>query len=342
MPDAFDAILLVSFGGPEGPDAVWSFLERVAAGRDIPPERLTEVADRYHKVDGVSPLNRRMRELVGNLAGELARRGVDLPVYWGNRNAMPLLADTLASMADAGHRRALAWSASPYSSYSSCRQYSEDLEAAREASGVTAPQVKWIRRHHDHPGLIQPAADRLAEALDRLPTNRRQDAVLAFSAHSIPTTMATGCRYEAEVAEAARLVAERVDPAGNHRREVVWQSRSGPPGVPWLEPDVVDRIRALAAEGVDAVAVSPIGFPVENFEIAWDLDVAATQAAEEFGMAFVRARTVDDDPRFVAMVADLVAERTRPVVGKRAARGVRGLAPDTCPADCCLPSPHNR
>jgi ferrochelatase len=255
---------------------------------------------------------------------------------------MPLLADTLTGMADAGHRQALAWSASPYSSYSSCRQYGEDLEAAREASGVTAPRVKWIRRHHDHPGLIKPAADRLTEALDRLPTNRRQDAVLAFSAHSIPTTMATGCRYEAEVAEVARLVAERVDPAGNHRREVVWQSRSGPSGVPWLEPDVVDRIRTLAAEGVDAVAVSPIGFPVENFEIAWDLDVEAAQAAEESGMAFVRARTVDDDSRFVAMVADLVVERTRPAVGKRAALGLLGLAPDTCPADCCLPPPNNR
>ncbi len=211
MPDAFDAILLVSFGGPEGPDDVWPFLERVAAGRGIPPERLAEVADRYHKVGGVSPLNRRIRELVGNLADELARRGVDLPIYWGNRNATPLLADTLAGMADAGHRRALAWSASPYSSYSSCRQYGEDLEAARETTGVTAPRVKWIRRHHDHPGLIKPAADRLSEALDRLPTNRRQDAVLAFSAHSIPTTMATGCRYEAEVAEVARLVAERAD-----------------------------------------------------------------------------------------------------------------------------------
>ena len=340
MPDAFDAILLVSFGGPEGPEDVWPFLERVATGRGIPPERLAEVADRYHKLGGVSPINKRIRELAENLADELVHRDVDLPVYWGNRNAMPLLADTLASMANAGHRRALAWSASPYSSYSSCRQYGEDLETAREASGVTAPQVKWIRRHHDHPGLIEPAADRLTEALGRLPIDRRPGAVLAFSAHSIPTTMASGCRYEAEVAEVARLVAERVDPAGNHRREVVWQSRSGPAGVPWLEPDVVDRIRTLAAEGVDAVAVSPIGFPVENFEIAWDLDVEAAQAAEEYGMAFVRARTVDDDPRFVAMVADLVVERTRRAVGERAALGVLGLAPDTCPTDCCLPPPN--
>jgi ferrochelatase len=280
-----------------------------------------------------------MRELVGNLEDELGRRSVNLPVYWGNRNAIPLLSDTLADMVDAGHRQALAWSTSPYSSYSSCRQYGEDLEAAREASGVTTLRVKWIRRHHDHPGLIEPAADRLTEALDRLPTSRRQEAVLTFSAHSIPTIMAAECRYEAEVAEVARLVANRVDPASNRRREVVWQSRSGPPSVPWLEPDVADRIRTLATEGVDAVVVSPIGFPVENFEIAWDLDVEAAQAAEESGMAFVRAQTVDDDPRFVAMLADLIAERTRPAVGERAALGVLGLAPDTCPAGCCLPAP---
>lgn len=342
MPEVFDAVLLVSFGGPESPDEVWPFLERVTVGRGIPPTRLAEVAERYQTVGGVSPLNGRIRELVGNLSGELARRGIDLPVYWGNRNATPLLADAMAAMADSGHQRVLAWLTSPYSSYSSCRQYGEDLEAAREVTGVKAPRVEWIRRHHDHPGLIEPAADRLTEALERLPVARRRNVVLAFSAHSIPATMAARCRYEAEVAEVAQLVADRVDPTGNYRREVVWQSRSGPRGVPWLEPDVVDRIRTLAAEGADAVALSPIGFPVENFEITWDLDVEAAQAAKESGMAFVRARTVDDDPRFVTMIASLVSERTRPAAGKRAALGALGIAPDTCPADCCPRPPHNR
>lgn len=341
MPGKFEAILLVSFGGPEGPDDVWPFLERVAAGRGIPSERLAQVADRYHAVGGISPLNKRIRGLVGNLTNELTRRGIDLPVYWANRNTNPLLADTLAAMTNDGHQWALAWSASPYSSYSSCRRYGEDLEAAREANGFTAPQVRWVRRHHDHPGLIEPAADRLAEALDGLPSNRRQNTALVFSAHSIPTTMATGCRYEAEILEVARLVAERVDPAGNHRREVVWQSRSGSASVPWLEPDVVDRVRALANEGVDAIAVSPIGFPVENFEIAWDLDIEAAQAAKESGVSFVRARAVDDDPRFVAMVADLITERTGPASAKRAALGRLGLAPDTCLADCCPPPSQN-
>ena len=341
MPKTFDAVLLVSFGGPESPDEVWPFLERVSAGRGIPPARLAEVAKRYETVGGISPLNRRIRYLAANLSEELARHGIDLPVYWGNRNSMPLLTNAVSAMAAAGHQRVLAWLTSPYSSYSSCRQYGEDLEAAQEVLGIKAPRIEWIRRHHDHPGLIEPAADRLTEALGRLPIARRRNVVLAFSAHSIPTTMAAGCRYEAEVTEVAQLVAKRVDPDGNYRREVVWQSRSGPPGVTWLEPDVVDRIRTLASEGVDAVAMSPIGFPVENFEITWDLDVEAAQAAKESDMAFVRAWTVDDDPRFVTMIASLVAERTRPATGTRAALGALGIAPDTCPADCCPRPPHN-
>ncbi|MEE2767624.1 MAG: ferrochelatase [Actinomycetota bacterium] len=328
---AFDALLLVSFGGPEGPEDVWPFLERVAAGRNIPSERLVEVAERYNTLGGVSPLNQRFRALARELASSLE----DLPIYWGNRNAEPLLAKTLVAMADAGHKRVLAWSASPYSSHSSCRKYAEDLEAAQAAAGGTKPLVEWIRRHHDHPGLIEPAADRLAESLGRLPASQRESAVLIFSAHSIPTEMAVGCRYEAEIAEAATLVSEIVDPAGNHRREMVWQSRSGPPNRRWLEPDVADRLRELAAEGIKAVVVSPIGFPVENFEIAWDLDVEAARVARETGLTFERAKTVDDDPRFVAMITDLVAERTRPNNKERASLGALGVAPDRCPGDCC-------
>ena len=323
----YDALLLVAFGGPESIDDVAPFLARVTAGRPIPPERLAEVADRYRSVGGRSPLNGRLRTLQAAVAAELVDRGTEVPVFWGNRNAAPLLADTIAEMRDAGVRRALVWVASPYSSYSTCRQYAENIETARTAVGPGAPVIDRIGGHHDHPGLVQPAADRLAEALDLLPADRRDRAHLLFSAHSIPSTMAATCDYVAQLHEVARLVAQRVDPDGRHDREVVWQSRSGPPQVPWLEPDVGDRIDTLAAAGVDAVVVSPIGFPVENFEIVWDLDVEAAGRAERAGVAFQRAEAVDNDPRFINMIVDLFLEHD-PDAG------------DTCRTDCCPPAPH--
>ena len=335
-----DGLLLVAFGGPESPDEVEPFLARVTAGRSIPPERLAEVAARYHSVGGVSPLNGRMRSLVGAVEDRLAKRSLDLPVFWGNRNAAPLLADAVAAMRDAGVRRALAWLSSPYASYSTCRQYRENLDVARTAVGPGAPRIDVLRRHHDHPLLVETAADRLAEALTRLPADRRGRAHLLFSAHSIPADLSATCDYVAQLHDLARLVADRVDPDGRHDREVVWQSRSGPPQVPWLEPDVGDRIEALAEADVDAVVVSPIGFPVENFEIAWDLDVEAAQRAAEVGVAFQRAGAVDDDPRFADMVVDLVAERLKGREGgdRRASAGTLGVWPDDCPAGCC-PAP---
>ena len=336
MNGRYDALLLVAFGGPEQPADVEPFLERVAAGRSIPPDRLSEVADRYLSVGGRSPLNARMRALLSAVRAELTVRHIDLPVFWGNRNAAPLLADAVAEMAAAGVERALAWTASPYSSYSTCRQYGEDLVAARSTVGDGAPTIHMIRRHHDHPGLLEPAADRLSEALARLPEDRRNRAHLLFSAHSIPTALGDTCDYVAQVREAARLVAALVDPAGHHPHEVVWQSRSGPRRVPWLEPDVADRIEALAEDGVDAVAVSPIGFPVENFEIAWDLDTDASRRAEAVGVAFARAAAVDDDPRFASMVVDLAVERLDGTAGgPRRGAGAMGIGPDTCAGDCC-------
>ncbi len=337
----YDALLLVAFGGPESIDDVAPFLTRVTAGRAIPPERLAEVADRYRSVGGRSPLNERLRSLQDAVASHLAVRLVEyqptqqesdsavaVPVFWGNRNANPLLSDTVADMRDAGVRRALAWVASPYASYSTCRQYTEDLEAARTAVGPGAPTIDRVGSHHDHPGLIEPAADRLAEALDRLPVTHQDRAHLLFSAHSIPSALAATCDYVEQLHEVARLVAERVDPDGRHDREVVWQSRSGPPQVPWLEPDVGDRIEALAAAGVDAVVVSPIGFPVENFEIAWDIDIEAAGRAEQAGVAFQRAGAVDDDHRFVEMVVNLFLERSFP-------RRSSALPQPECPSTCC-------
>ena len=331
----YDAVLLVAFGGPEGPDEVEPFLARVTAGRDIAPERLVEVGARYLTAGGVSPINGRLRALVPAVTADLADRGYDLPVFWGNRNAPPLLADTVAGMRDAGIRRALAWVASPYSSFSTCRQYREDLDTACASAGPDAPLIDRIRPHHDHPGLIETAADRLREALAVLGNGPGGDAHLLFSAHSIPCNQATTCDYAEQVDEAAGLVAGRADPAGHHSWDVVWQSRSGRPGVPWLEPNIGDRIDALAADGVRAVAVSPIGFPVENFEIAWDLDVEAARRAQAAGVAFSRARAVDNDPRFVKMIGDLVAERIEPQPAQRAALGSLGIRPDTCPGTCC-------
>ncbi|MEE3275996.1 MAG: ferrochelatase [Actinomycetota bacterium] len=334
---SYDALLLVAFGGPEGPDQVGPFLERVAAGRKVPSGRLAEVAARYERFGGVSPINGRMRSLAGAVSDELEARQHDLPVVWGNRNAAPLLADVVTSLRDAGAERVLAWVASPYSSYSTCRQYGEDLDNACRAVGAGAPRIDRIRPHHDHPGLIGPAADRLTEALDRIPVDRRTGAHLLFCAHSIPTALAETCGYVEQLRDAARLVAERVDPGCGHPWEVVWQSRSGSPDVPWLEPDVGDRIESLAAQGVRAVALSPLGLPVENFEIAWDLDLEAARRAEDAGVSFSRARAVDDDARFASMVVDLFEERLDPTSGRRSLGGL-GLRPDSCPVDCC-PAP---
>ncbi|MEC9425099.1 MAG: ferrochelatase [Actinomycetota bacterium] len=333
----FDAVLLVAFGGPESPDEVEPFLARVTADRPIPPERVAEVADRYLSVGGVSPLNGRMRALLDTVEARLTERSIALPVFWGNRNADPLLAEALVAMRDAGVQRALAWLASPYASYSTCRQYRENIEDARLAVGSGAPRIDVLRRHHDHPLLVAATADRLADALRRLPADRRDRAQLLFSAHSIPTAMSTTCDYVAQLHDLADLVANLVDPDGHLDREVVWQSRSGSPQVPWLEPDVGDRIDALAAVGVDAVVVSPLGFPVENFEIAWDLDVEAAQRAADAGVAFERAGAADDDPRFADMVVDLVAERLEGR-DRRASSGSLGVWPDDCPAGCC-PAP---
>ncbi len=332
VPTDYEALLLVAFGGPESLDQVEPFLEKVTAGHHIPAERLAEVADRYARVGGVSPINARLRNLVDSVGAELLAVGSRFPIYWGNRNAPPLLAETVAGMCDDGIGRALAWIASPYSSNSTCRRYREDIQAARAEIGSDAPQIDVIRPHHDHPGLIRPAADRLVEALRSLPTD---DALVLFSAHSLPLDLAATCDYEAQVNEAAGLVAERAGVTNSRRWEVVWQSRSGHPGVPWLEPDVCERIQQLGEAGERSVAVSPIGFPVENFEVAWDLDIEAAEQAGRAGMNFARAACIDNDPRFVAMIKDLVIERTDPTKSAPAALGRSGTRPHDCPESCC-------
>jgi protoporphyrin/coproporphyrin ferrochelatase len=339
----YDAFLLVSFGGPEGPDDVMPFLRNVTRGRGVPDARLAEVAEHYRHFGGVSPINAQCRELLAALRGEL-----DLPIYWGNRNWHPYLADTVREMKSAGVKSALAFVTSPYGSYSSCRQYLDDIARARaEVEG--APVIDKLRHYHDHPGYIAPQVDAVRAAWDKLPADRRDTARLVFTAHSIPASMAatagpdgsdssgsatsgaaqrprTVGRYEAQLREVAGLV------AGDKPWDLVWQSRSGPPQVPWLEPDIVDHLEALAKNGVTGAVVSPIGFISDHLEVVWDLDTEAAAAADRLGLDFVRAATPGTDPRFVGMVGELVRER---VAG--APKRALGRVPtwDFCPDGCC-------
>lgn len=330
---AYDAVLLVSFGGPEGPDDVLPFLERVTRGRGVPPERLQTVAAHYLARGGVSPINAQCRALLDALGAELRAAGHDLPLYWGNRNWHPLLPDTVARMAADGVRRALAIVTSATSSYSGCRQYLEDIAAARAAVGADAPVVDKIRQFYDHPGFIEAMADNVRRSLAAL--GMPPGAVrLVFSAHSIPRAMAETCDYEAQLREAARLVADRVPGTGPH--DLVFQSRSGPPRVPWLEPDVSDHLRALAAGGTRAVLLVPIGFVSDHMEVIQDLDTDALGVAAALGMTAARAATVGTHPRFVAGLRALIEERLDPS-RPRPALGRLGVRPDVCPAGCCPP-----
>ena len=311
---AYDAFLLVSFGGPEGPDEVIPFLENVTRGRGVPPERLARVAEHYYAFGGVSPINQQCRDLLAAVRADFAANDLSLPAYWGNRNWAPYLTDTVRAMAQDGVRHAVAFVTSAYSSYSSCRQYLDDIERARAAVGPGAPRIDKIRRFFNHPGFIEPFADHARAALATLPAEVRDHAHLVFTAHSVPTTMAAssgpggGGRYQAELHEAARLVASRVGDGG-HPWSLAYQSRSGPPTQPWLEPDVRDHLGELAKSGTEAVVVIPVGFVSDHIEVRHDLDVEAAQAAESLGLAFARAATPGTDPRFAAMVTALVRER---------------------------------
>jgi ferrochelatase len=340
---AYDAFLLVSFGGPEGPEEVIPFLENVTRGRGIPPERLANVAEHYYAVGGVSPINQQCRDMLAAVQADFSVSGLSLPLYWGNRNWSPYLADTVRAMADDGVRRAIAFVTSAYSSYSSCRQYLDDIEQARAASGPQAPVIDKIRRFFNHPGFIEPFAANARTALASLPAGMREDAHLVFTAHSIPVAMADssgpggGGRYVAELTEAARLIAERTD-GGSHPWTMAYQSRSGPPSQPWLKPDVGDHLGELAESGTKAVVVIPVGFVSDHMEVRHDLDIEAAQGAESLGLAFARAATPGTAPRFGSMITELVRERLALPDGPLPdcpALGDMGVPSQTCPADCC-------
>jgi ferrochelatase len=314
------------------------FLENVTRGRNVPPERLAEVAGHYRHFGGVSPINGHNRALLDALRAEFARAGIGLPLYWGNRNWHPMLVDTLREMRDAGVRRAIAFVTSGFGSYSACRQYLDDIVKACIEVGPEAPVVDKIRHYHDHPGYVHPLADGVRAALATLPAGG--DIRLVFTAHSVPLAMEAsagpeGHRYTTQLAETARLVAERAAP--HIAYDLVWQSRSGPPQAPWLEPDVNDHLERLAGEGVTAVVVSPIGFSSDHLEVVWDLDNEAAGTAKRFGMAFARSATPGLDPRFVAMVRELVTERLEPAAPRRRL----GTVPvwDECLIGCCQARP---
>jgi ferrochelatase len=332
-PGRREALLVLGFGGPEGHDDVMPFLENVTRGRGIPRERLEAVAEHYHHFGGVSPINEQNKALVAALEAEL-----DLPVYWGNRNWAPYVEDVWRQLAQDGIEHAYVLATSAYASFSGCRQYHEDVARARVAlesdpAAPAGPTAEKLPHYFDAPGFVQANADALAAAIAALPEQLRAGARLVATAHSIPTAMAAvagpqGGAYEAELRRAAQLVVDAAAPGREF--DLVWQSRSGPPSVPWLEPDVNDHLRALAAEGERAVVVFPVGFISDHLEVIWDLDTEAEETAAELGLAFVRASTAGTHPAFVASLRDLVVERR--------AGGEPRLGTN-CPADCCFVAP---
>src|SRR6476469_5358598 len=351
----YDALLVVSFGGPEKPDDVVPFLENVTRGRGIPRERLEKVGEHYFQLGGRSPLNDLNRTFIAAVEEDLRGNGIDLPVYWGNRNWDPYLTDALGQMARDGVERAVCFVTSAYSSYSGCRQYRENLaDAVADVEG--APALDRVRHYFNHPGFVEPMVDATLAALADLPADARGDARLLFVTHSVPVSMneasgrggsraqtgsdGAGGAYVAQHESVAAEITERIRQHTGHRfpSEVVFCSRSGPPEVPWLGPDVNVRIEHAARHAVPAVVVVPIGFVADHMEVVYDLDTEARAAAEEAGIAFARAATAGVDPRFVAMVRDLVLERAAAARGEdpvRAAVGSLASSWDECPAGCC-------
>jgi protoporphyrin/coproporphyrin ferrochelatase len=329
MNDRFDALLIVSFGGPEGRNDVMPFLENVVRGRNVPRERLLGVAQHYEMFAGVSPINQKNRDLIASLQEELRTNGPQLPIYWGNRNWHPFLADTLRAMAADGIKHALAFVTSAYSSFSSCRQYRQNIADAQAEVGPTAPSVEKLRAFYNHPLFIEANVDRIVRAGSKL---LEAGAHLVFTAHSIPESMAAKCDYAVQLEETARLIAAQLR---YENWRVVYQSRSGSPSQPWLGPDICDYVKELKAKGVTDVVVAPIGFVSDHMEIVYDLDVELRQVVDNLGINLVRAATAGTHPSFVKMIRELILER----VDDAPARflGSRGAVHSICPADCCLP-----
>lgn len=328
----YDAVLVVSFGGPEQPDDIMPFLENVLRGKNVPRERMIEVSHHYELMGGKSPINEHNRQFVAALQQELHWQNIDLPVYWGNRNWHPLLSDTLRQMQADGIKHALVYLTSAYSSYSGCRQYREDLQRAQTEIGDGAPHVSILRKFFNHPGFLLATIEQVQSALDRISPKRRALAHIAFTAHSIPSSMARNSRYVEQLRNTCELVAAGI---GSNQWQLVYQSRSGPPHQPWLEPDIGQHLRDLHAAGINDVIIAPIGFISDHIEVLFDLDTEARAICEEIGVNMVRAATVGHHPRFVRMVVELIQERIDGTT-KRPAWGELGPSHDLCPDDCCL------
>ncbi len=329
-----DAILVVSFGGPEGHDDVMPFLENVLRGRNVPRERMLAVAEHYYHFDGKSPINQQTRELISALKDELAQNGPQLPVYWGNRNWHPMLADTLRQMKNDGIKQALAFITSAYSSYSGCRQYREDIARAQAEVGEGAPQIDKLRVFFNHPGFLEATEDRMREAMSQLPAEARNNVQLVYVAHSIPMSMANTSDYVKQLEEVRRLASQAI---GIKNDALVYQSRSGAPGQPWLEPDILDYLREVKAKDLAcAVVITPISFISDHMEVLYDLDIEARQLCKELQLPMARAKTVGVHPRFIAMIRELILERT--AGAERRALGTLGPRQDVCAEDCC-PAP---
>ncbi|MEU7552260.1 ferrochelatase [Streptomyces sp. NPDC044571] len=352
----YDALLLLSFGGPEGPDDVVPFLENVTRGRGIPRERLKEVGQHYFGFGGVSPINAQNRELLDALRKDFAEHGLDLPVYWGNRNWSPYLTDVLREMVQDGRRRIAVLATSAYASYSGCRQYRENLAdalATLEGEGLALPRVDKLRHYFNHPGFVEPMIDGVLGALESLPEKVRDGAHLAFTTHSIPTAAADtsgpvedhtedgeGGAYVKQHLDVARVIAEAVAQRTGraHPWQLVYQSRSGAPHIPWLEPDICDHLEALHGDGAPAVVMVPIGFVSDHMEVLYDLDTEATAKAAELGLPAERSATVGADPRFAEAVRELVLERAAKERGESPEEcwvGLLGASHDLCAVGCC-------
>jgi len=331
----YDAILIVSFGGPEGHDDVIPFLENVLRGRNVPRERMLAVAEHYYHFNGKSPINQQTRDLIAALKAELDQHGPKLPVYWGNRNWHPMLADTLRQMKLDGIRHALALVTSAYSSYSGCRQYREDIARAQAEVGPGAPEIDKIRAFFNHPGFIEATEDRVRDALAEIPAAAKDNLQIVYVAHSIPLSMATTCDYVQQLEELRKLVSGRL---GVHNDTLVYQSRSGAPGQPWLEPDILDYLREVKTKNLaSAVVIAPISFISDHMEVLYDLDIEARQLCDSFPLPMARAKTVGVHPKFIGMIRELILERMNPGAERRA-MGTLAPRQDACAEDCC-PAP---
>ncbi len=334
----YDAILVISFGGPESREDVIPFLENVLRGRNVPRERMLAVAEHYYHFEGKSPINQQARDLISALENELERDGPNLPVYWGNRNWHPLLPDTLRQMKQDGVSRALGFVTSAYSSYSGCRQYREDIARAQGEVGADAPEVDKLRAFFNHPGFIEATVERVRDALQAIPANARENVQVVYTAHSIPLSMANTSDYVKQLQEVHRLVSESI---GHTNDVLVYQSRSGAPGQPWLEPDILDHLRRMKAENLaSAVVLAPIGFLSDHMEVLYDLDVEARQLCDSLDLPMTRAKTVGVHPHFIGMIRELILERMNPAAERRAL-GTLGPRPDVCRQNCC-PAPLRR